>query len=390
MVICAVLLAAVFSNAMASSTIKVQLVNIEFRPAQVRLEPGDRIEFTNLDPFEHTVLLANAANPNLVIVPDRKLQPNETYTTEPLEAEGVFTLYCSLHGGMKAQVSTTGSFEVTEEMRQAVAGALPPEVKAGEEVFWGRGQCHQCHTIGDRGTADYGPNLEDIGLRARSRAADRGLDTASDYLVESVLRPDAYIVPGYANDMARVFHPPIDLDQSDLVQVITYLQSQGGMVDVWEINITESDLELPPPPGLPVIERDAEAGKEIFFGDLSCGSCHRVAELGGGVGPELTQIGAYRDEAFFLLEILHPSAVVPTGYRPIGLFLKNFETVSGVLRKETPEAYVVKLSDESVRTIAKEEVDQVQIAADSNMPAFNDIMTLQQLADLLAYLETLR
>lgn len=376
-------------SAALAKTVKVRLVNIEFRPARIKLEPGDRIEFTNQDKFEHTVFLVNAANPNMVIVADRKLAPKATFTTDPITTKGVFTLYCTLHGGMKAQVSTTGSFKITEAMRKAVAAVLPPEVKAGEALFFGKGQCFRCHSMGEQGTADYGPNLEDIGLRARSRAKDRGLDVASDYLVESILHPAAYVVPGYANDMATVYQPPVNLNKAELIQVIAYLQSQGGKVDLWEINIPDADLRRAPAPGLPIAARDPKAGKELFSDELGCRSCHRIGKQSGGIGPDLTHIGAYRDEAFFLREILSPNAVVPTGYRPVELELKSSESVRGVLRKETPDAYTVKLSDESVRTIPKSAVKDAKIAAGSNMPSFSDI-TVQQLADLIAYLETLK
>jgi len=294
-----------------------------------------------------------------------------------------------LHGGMKARVSTSGSFEITEAMRQAVADALPPEVKAGEELFFGSAQCFHCHSVGEHGDADYGPNLEDIGLRARSRAADRGLGSAADYLIESILQPDTYIVPGYANDMAQVFRPPVDIDKEDLTKVVAFLQSQGGKVDLWEINIPDASVHRSAAPGLPIRERDVDAGRELFMDTMSCASCHRVGELGGGVGPELTHIGAYRDEAFFMREILDPSAVVPTGYRPVSLGLKESEEIRGVLRKETPETYKVKLSDETIRTIPKSEVEKASIGSESNMPRFGD-MTVQQLADLLAFLETLQ
>ena len=78
------------------------------------------------------------------------------------------------------------------------------------------------------------------------------------------------------------------------------------------------------------------------------------------------------------------------GYRPVWVLLKNRESITGVLRKETPEAYVVKLSDESLWTVLKAEVERIEIDESSNMPSYNDIMTIEQLADLLAYLKTLR
>lgn len=372
-----------------AKTLEVKLVDVEFQPARIKLSPGDRIKFTNLDPFEHTVLIVDAANPNVVIVPEHGLAPNATFTTDPIAARGVFTLYCTLHGGMKGEVTTTGSFVVTAEMRAAAAGALPPEVKAGEKLFWGRAQCFRCHSIGTRGDADYGPDLADIGLRAASRARARGLGGAQDYIVESILRPAAYVVPGYANDMPRLYLPPVRLGRKEIVALVAYLESQGGKVDLWQIDVPEAQLAVPPPPRLPVAKRDPQAGEKLFHDMLGCSSCHRVGARGGGMGPELTHIGAYRDEAFFLREILDPGAVVPAGYRPVELVLAGGERVRGVLRKQTPRAYTVKLSDGSERTVPKAEVEKVDLGEGTNMPGYTDI-TVRQLADLVSYLETLR
>lgn len=377
------------AGAARARTVQVRLRNIEFDPAEVRLEPGDRIEFRNEDPFEHTVFLVNAANPNAVILPDRKLPPGKGFTMDPIEAKGIFVLYCTLHGGMKARVTTTGSFELTEEMKRAAAAALPPEVKQGEELFWGKAQCFRCHSMGKRGEAIYGPNLEDIGLRAASRAKDRGLDAPSDYLVESVLHPDAFLVPGYPNDMIRAYQPPVSLGRDELVRVIAYLESQGGRVDLWSIDVPDSALEAPPPAGLPLAERDPEAGEQLFA-DLGCPSCHRIGDHAGGIGPELTHIGAYRDEAFLLREVVDPNAVVPAPYRPISMHLADGGQLRGVLRRETPKAYLVKVSDETVRTVPKTEARDVKIQTDTNMPSFSEVLTIRQLADLLAYLESLR
>jgi putative heme-binding domain-containing protein len=66
--------------------------------------------------------------------------------------------------------------------------AVPPPGNAttGEGLFWGKGNCGQCHRVGARGSG-VGPNLTRAG-RQRSVA----------YLRESVIAPDADISSGYA------------------------------------------------------------------------------------------------------------------------------------------------------------------------------------------------
>lgn len=56
----------------------------------------------------------------------------------------------------------------------------------GEQLFWGKGSCGQCHRVGARGST-LGPDLTRAG-RQRSLA----------YLRESVVKPDADVTGGYA------------------------------------------------------------------------------------------------------------------------------------------------------------------------------------------------
>jgi cytochrome c oxidase cbb3-type subunit 3 len=63
---------------------------------------------------------------------------------------------------------------------------IPGDAAAGEQLFWGKGNCGRCHRVGMRGSS-LGPDLTRAG-RQRSLT----------YLRESVIAPDADITPGYA------------------------------------------------------------------------------------------------------------------------------------------------------------------------------------------------
>src|SRR5262249_11749700 len=65
-------------------------------------------------------------------------------------------------------------------------GPVPGNAAAGEQLFWGKGNCGQCHRVGARGSG-VGPNLTRAG-RQRSLA----------YLRDSVGAPDADISPNSA------------------------------------------------------------------------------------------------------------------------------------------------------------------------------------------------
>ncbi|MBI5366771.1 MAG: hypothetical protein HZA54_07020, partial [Planctomycetes bacterium] len=73
-------------------------------------------------------------------------------------------------------------------------GAPPPGTGLGREVFLGKGRCATCHTLGAGAPPGRGPDLAGVGGRAATRVA--GLDAAG-YLLESLVQPNAFTVPGY-------------------------------------------------------------------------------------------------------------------------------------------------------------------------------------------------
>src|SRR5437762_14179815 len=64
-------------------------------------------------------------------------------------------------------------------------------VKAGEEIFKTKGTCEICHRIGQAGTR--APDLPGVGSRAATWKPGM-TDNAS--LIESLIQPGAFIVPG--------------------------------------------------------------------------------------------------------------------------------------------------------------------------------------------------
>jgi mono/diheme cytochrome c family protein len=101
-------------------------------------------------------------------------------------------------------------------------------VKAGQEIFEGKGLCTTCHTLGKSGALRF-PDLGGIGARAATRREGHG-DVA--YLAESIYDPNIYIVPGFVAGMPVINKPPIGLTDPEILAVIAYLQSLGGKVTV--------------------------------------------------------------------------------------------------------------------------------------------------------------
>jgi mono/diheme cytochrome c family protein len=179
--------------------------------------------------------------------------------------------------------------------------------EGGEAVYWGKGRCFTCHSVGGQGSAVRGPNHGQLGdkfplsmgaravERAKERSEEEGTEfTAVDYVVESLASPGAYVVKGYKNEMAVVYAPPISLNLKEIKAVTAYLMSLGGDLDMAAID-TEPD-ELTQQFYAKITAAAAAGGGDPGEGaivyDDNCSDCHTLNEEGGEIGPDLTGISA--------------------------------------------------------------------------------------------------
>src|SRR5262252_6702258 len=118
-----------------------------------------------------------------------------------------------------------------KELVLAADAPVEDFVKAGQDIFYGKGTCALCHEIGKKG--ERCPDLAGVGARAETRVKEPGYHgkatNGAEYIVESTMDPLAYVVEGYQPSM-----PPVGRQLSDLemVAVVAFLQSQGGEVTV--------------------------------------------------------------------------------------------------------------------------------------------------------------
>ena len=285
-------------------------------------------------------------------------------------------------------------------------------VEAGEAIFWGKGKCSICHAVGSRGAAIRGPDQGasgplglPIGARAAERAKERAEATGktftpTDYLVESVTDPGAYVVKGFKNEMPDPTRPPISLTPGDLQAVVLYLQGLGGRPDLAAIRLPERLLAIAKGAApateewSPYISGDAKKGEALFFdadSKAACGKCHAVGDRGGKVGPDLTQVAGTWGPKFIVESILDPSKEIASGYESVLIVTKEGRYVSGVVKKE--DASIIEVVDNrtKIQRISKAQIQRRSPQKVSLMPGnFGEILTMEEFHDLLAYVLTLR
>jgi cytochrome c2 len=191
-------------------------------------------------------------------------------------------------------------------------------IKAGEEIFYGKGTCALCHTIGSPG--ERCPDLAGAGERAEARFKEGGYQgtatTGPEYLVESLHNPVAYVVEGYQPSM-----PPLGRQLSDLemVAIVAFLQSLGGEVTI-DGNARFAKYRgegavAAAPAAAAAPEATGGTGPELVQ-KWGCNTCHKFDGPERTVGPSLWDIGTRKDANYLRESILQPDAVIAEGFPP--------------------------------------------------------------------------
>ena len=133
---------------------------------------------------------------------------------------------------------------------------------------------------------------------------------------------------------------------------------------------------------------DVENGKKMF--SLSCSACHMVKNEGGKLGPDLSGVGTSTDEGL-LRNVLTPNAALETSYYRHDLKMKDGSLVSGFMVTEDKKSITIRLIGADDKVVQKSKIDNHSISKRSLMPeGLVSGMTDQQVADLFAYMRTLK
>jgi len=134
----------------------------------------------------------------------------------------------------------------------------------------------------------------------------------------------------------------------------------------------------------------ASRGKAIVEGKGACLSCHRIGGNGSRVAPDLSDIGAARGVDMLHRSLTDPSAGMLPINRPVRITLKDGRTVNG--RRLNEDTFTVQLIDDKERlhSIEKRDIRNFAVETTSPMPSFTGRLTSDELADVIAYLVTLR
>ncbi|MEO2197022.1 MAG: c-type cytochrome [bacterium] len=166
--------------------------------------------------------------------------------------------------------------------------------------------------------------------------------------------------------------PPNDFSQSELTGIVSYLR-------------TMRDVDLST-----VTLGDETRGRGLFAGKGACASCHRVGRNGRRTAPDLTDIGAVRTAANLQASLLDPTGSMLPVNRPVRAVLADGTVLNG--RRLNEDTYTIQLIDENerLRSLDKAELRELAAGTTSPMAPATDVLDEQEVADVLAYLLSLK
>jgi cytochrome c oxidase cbb3-type subunit 3 len=135
---------------------------------------------------------------------------------------------------------------------------------------------------------------------------------------------------------------------------------------------------------------DAARGKTLFAGAGNCASCHAVNGKGPRVAPDLGDIGTLRTAELLHRTLLDPADSMLPANRPVHAITKDGKAING--RRLNEDTYTVQLIDEQERLVSltKADLREFTVLKTTPMPSYKDKFNPQELADLEAYLLSLK
>lgn len=301
------------------------------------------------------------------------------------------------------------------ETKPVLAALTPDQEKRrvqGQAVY--AVTCHSCHKEDGRGQRGQAPTLADSewvngspeqlikislhGLRGPIRVRGEDWNLQMPGLGGSGMMTDARMaaVLTYVRRAWDNYGTPIEPEQ-----VAEVRRTAAGRTTAWTVEeLLDPTFVMAPtdedPLGAYRSLLDAgnpERGRALFHGnvEIRCSACHVVGNQGGGfVGPNLTAVGLLRTREYLLESLIEPSRVITQGFETLIVETDDGRIVSGTFVAERDGQLLLAPPTGGTVAVPLDTIAERTTAGVSSMPPMGQAFTPEQIADLVAYLGTLR
>jgi putative heme-binding domain-containing protein len=250
------------------------------------------------------------------------------------------------------------------QIRNPFAGSAKA-AKAGEYEF--RINCALCHGLGARG-GGRGPDLT-IAKKPHAKTDADMFQTISTG------------IPGTAMPANGTNGQGVGMTDDEIWEIVTYIRS--------------IELKAPAKP-----LGNAAHGKELFYGDANCSSCHMVNGKGGRIGPDLSSVGGSRRTDALIESVRKPSAKLawglteatkefPQEYEQVTVVTQDGQQFKGTTLNE--DSFTLQMIDtsEQLHFFDKDKLKSYEVTRKSLMPTYNpDSLSDKDLNDIIAFLQS--
>lgn len=162
--------------------------------------------------------------------------------------------------------------------------------------------------------------------------------------------------------------PPNSYSESEAGMIVAYLRSVGAAGGI-------------------VTTGDVARGRAAFDGKGKCQTCHSASSR---MAPSLSDVGAVRTPAELEQSILDPNAELHADFRFVRAVTRSGDTVNGRLLNQDSFSIQVLDANQRLRGLQKSDLREHTILETSPMPSGRGTLSTQDVADLVAYLSSLR
>ena len=224
----------------------------------------------------------------------------------------------------------------------------PADIQYGAQIF--ATQCTACH-----GTS--GDLIPGVNFRA---------GTFKRVVTDNDLR--ATITNGVPGTAMQ----PFAFGASELTGIVSYLRNMSSFDERGSV------------------VGNAGRGQAIFAGAGNCATCHAVNGKGPRVAPDLGDIGSLRTADLLHRKLIDPAGSLLPVNRSVRAVTKDGKAING--RRLNEDTYTVQIIDEQERLVSltKTDLREFTVLKTTPMPSYKDKLSAQELADLEAYLLSLK